>query len=130
MNENDTPFESPEEEEVRRRLAVMYAAPADPAYWSELQIRILSRIADSDPGLWWVFLGRWARGGIVAAALALMAAGIASVSSRDVENQIAYQSLDDRIPINTLERINATVGLSEEEAALRYVLSIPEGQGR
>ena len=130
MNEQNTPL-TPEETEVRGRLAKMYAAPTDPAYWSDLQIRILARIADSDPGMWWVFLGRWARAGIVAAALALMAAGVASVLRQQAEQQVAYQSvLEERIPVTTLEKLSASQGISDDEAALRYVLSLPEGSGR
>lgn len=108
---------------VQRELGEMYAAPQDPQYWSALQLRILLRIAESDPGLWWVFLGRWARAGVVAAVLALMIAGVASVALQKNEKQIAYQSvIDDRVPLTTLERISRTTGISDKEAALRYML--------
>jgi hypothetical protein len=132
MNDQKNEFISPEDAAVRDGLANIYAAPSDPAYWSDLQIRILTRIADSDPGLWWMFLGRWARAGIVAAALALMAAGVAAVMNKDEANQIAFQSLLDgeRTPITAFERVGATAGLSDEEAALRYVLSLTEGLSR
>jgi hypothetical protein len=131
MNDQNNEFTAAEDAIVREKLGELYAAPADPGYWSELQVRILSRIADSDPGLWWVFLGRWARVGIVAAALALIVAGIASVATERAENQLAYQRvLMPTTPVTTLERVSATAGLSEDEAALRYVLSLIEGQGR
>jgi hypothetical protein len=131
MRNQDDEVTTAEDAIVREKLGELYAAPTDPAYWSELQVRVLSRIADSDPGLWWVFLGRWARAGIVAAALALMAAGVASVARESAENQLAYQRvLDPTTPVTTMERVSATVGISEEEAAIRYVLSLIEGQGR
>jgi hypothetical protein len=60
-----------------------------------------------------------------------MAAGVASVVNQEAQNQVAYQSvLESRVPVTTLERVNETAGMPEDEAALRYVLSIPEGSGR
>ncbi len=141
MNDQNTEFTSAEQAIVREKLEQMYAAPSDPAYWSDLQVRILSRISDSDPGLWWVFLGKWSRAGVVAAALALMAAGIASVVTQQADDAFAYSSvLDDGMPVvttpsvtvpgTTLERVSSMVGLTENEAAVRYVLSLVEGPGR
>ena len=131
MSDTNDEFTTPEDAIVRTKLGEMYAAPSDPAYWSDLQIRILERIADSDPGLWWVFLGRWARAGIVAAALALMAAGLASVATQRGNAELAYQELlNERTPATTLERLSSTVGISEREAALRYVLPPVEGSRR
>jgi hypothetical protein len=141
MNDRNDEFNSPEDAVVREKLAEIYAAPSDPVYWSNLQVRVLSRIADSDAGLWWVFLGRWSRAGIVAAALALMAAGVASAVTRQSDDMFVYQPLMDEGlpastvqlgtgPITTLERVSSMVGVSEDEAAVRYVLSLVDGSGR
>jgi hypothetical protein len=79
-----------------------------------------------------MFLGRWARAGIAAAAVALIAAGVASVYTQGSDNTLAYAELlnPDSVPVTTFERVTATQGISEDEAALRYVLSILEGSGR
>jgi hypothetical protein len=131
MNNQSNEFTTEEDAIIRAKLGEIYAVPTDPAYWADLQVRVLSRIADSDPGLWWLFLGRWARAGIVAAAVALMIAGIASVVTSEAENQLAYRSvMEERVPLSTYERVSATGGISTGDAALRYVLSIPDGPGR
>jgi len=140
MNDQNNEFTSAEQAIVQEKMQQIYAAPDDPAYWSDLQVRILARIADSDPGLWWVFLGKWSRAGVVAAALALMAAGIASVVTQQADDAFAYSVLDDGMPVvtapsvtvpgTTLERVSSMVGLTENEAAVRYVLSLVEGPGR
>jgi hypothetical protein len=141
MNEQNTEFTSEEQQIVQEKLAQIYAAPADPAYWSDLQVRILSRISDSDAGMWWVFLGRWSRAGVVAAALALMAAGIASVVTQQRDELFAEENaLDAGMPVvtapnasvavTTFERVSSMVGVSEDEAAVRYVLSLLDGTGR
>jgi hypothetical protein len=131
MSDQYNEISSPEDAVVSAKLGELYAAPSDPAYWSDLQVRILSRLADSDPGLWWIFLGRWSRAGIVAAALALMAAGVASVLRQDAESQLAYQSVfEDSPPLTSYDRVLSTAGISERDAAFRYVLSMPEGASR
>jgi hypothetical protein len=140
MNKQNTEFTPEEQEIVTEKLRQIYAAPSDPAYWSNLQVGVLTRIADSDPGLWWVFLGKWARTGIVAAALALMTAGVVSVMERQNEDQFAYTSvLDDELPVinapttaplTTFEKVSSMVGVSDDEAAVRYVLALVEGSGR
>jgi hypothetical protein len=141
MNEQNTEFTSEEQKIIQEKLAQIYAAPSDPAYWSDLQVRILSRVADSDPGMWWVFLGRWSRAGVVAAALALMAAGVASVMTQQREELFAEENVLDagmpvvtapntNLAVTTFERVSSMVGVSEDEAAVRYVLSLVEGSGR
>jgi hypothetical protein len=131
MNDQNTEFTTEEDAIIRAKLGEIYAVPADPAYWADLQVRVLARIADSDPGLWWLFLGRWARAGIVAAAVALMIAGIASVVTSEAENRLAYRSvMEERVLLTTYEKVSTTGGISTGDAALRYVLSIPEGPGR
>jgi hypothetical protein len=52
-----------------------------------------------------------------------MAAGVASLALQTNEKRVAYQSvLDDRVPLTSLERVARTAGISDKEAALRYVL--------
>ena len=138
MNEKNTEFTAEEQAIVNERLAEIYAAPSDPAYWSDLQIRVLERIADSDPGLWWVVLGKWARAGVVAAALALTAAGITSVVTQQNDDVFADVAVLDEgmpvatlpntsIPLTTMEKVSSMVGVSDDEAAVRYVMSFVDG---
>ena len=48
---------SNEDEAVADGLRSLYAAPGGDAYWSELEARIMARVADVEMG-WWAELDR------------------------------------------------------------------------
>src|SRR2546423_14862520 len=73
-------------------LRSLYAAPAGDAYWNELEARIMARVADVELG-WWTELDRWVRPALAAAAVLLLAAGVAMFRARHAENDIAVDSL-------------------------------------
>ena len=79
-------------DEVARGLRSLYAAPAGDAYWNELESRIMARVADVELG-WWTELDRWVRPALAAAAVLLIAAGIAMFRAHQVENEIAAESM-------------------------------------
>jgi hypothetical protein len=82
----------PDDDEIVRGLRALYAAPAGEAYWSELQARVMSRVADVELG-WWTELDRWARPALAAAAILLISAGVAMFRAHQSEADIAAESM-------------------------------------
>lgn len=82
----------PDDDEIVRGLRALYAAPAGDAYWSELQSRVMSRVADVELG-WWTELDRWARPALAAAAILLISAGVAMFRAHQSEADIAAESM-------------------------------------
>jgi hypothetical protein len=111
-------------EAVTRVLRDLYAPPADPAYWEALEHRIMARV-DEEATPWWATFGRWTRAGVAAAALALVASGLAAtVATRAAEVRVAYEGiLGDTIPTTSYERASRMAGISEVEASFQYVIS-------
>ena len=60
---------------VTTLLRAAYAPPADEAFWTSLEARVMSRIQEATPEAWWTVLSEWRGAGLVAAALALLLAG-------------------------------------------------------
>lgn len=69
---------------VSALLRTMYSAPADPAYWSGLEQRVMARLRENGPVAWWAVFSEWRQAGLVAAALALLIAGAAIVHEQRV----------------------------------------------
>lgn len=94
MDDNEVRLNEPLPAPVIEGVRTAYAPPADEAYWASLESRIMARIADAATARWWVVLGTWARGGIVAAAAVLVAAivGLLMLHARDQELRTAYES--------------------------------------
>ena len=88
----DFRLHSNDDDEVVRGLRSLYAAPAGDAYWNELEARIMARVADVELG-WWTELDRWVRPALAAAAILLLAAGVAMFRAHQTENQIAVDSM-------------------------------------
>lgn len=82
----------PEDDDVVRGLRMIYAAPAGEAYWNELQARVMARVADVELG-WWTELDRWARPALAAAAVLLLAAGVAMFRAHESEADIAADAM-------------------------------------
>ena len=93
------------EDEVARNLRAMYAAPVGEQYWNDLEARILARIAEVDLG-WWAELDRWARPALLAAAVLVLAAGVAMFRARQVETRTAYENIltPSPVPVETVIR--------------------------
>jgi len=88
----DFRLHSNDDDEVVRGLRSLYAAPGGDAYWNELEARIMARVADVELG-WWTELDRWVRPALAAAAILLLAAGVAMFRAHQTENQIAVDSM-------------------------------------
>jgi hypothetical protein len=108
------------DEEVARTLRAMYAAPVNEQYWNDLEARIVARIAEVDLG-WWAELDRWARPALLAAAVLVLAAGVAMFRARQVETQTAYESILTPSPVPVETVIRPTLE-GDREASLRDVV--------
>lgn len=73
-------------------LASLYAAPADDAYWTGLEGRIMARLRQAETPLeWWNVLAEWkvARvAGLVAAGLMLTLAGFSLWKERQIDAEL------------------------------------------
>ena len=84
-------------DEVTRQLRERYAAPTG-EYWDGLEARIMAavtagRVAVTDAAEWWQVLAGWARGGLVAATLAVVVAGSAALHARDAATDDSLDAL-------------------------------------
>ena len=106
-------------DQVVRGLRSLYAAPAGDAYWNELEARIMARVADVELG-WWTELDRWVRPALAAAAVLLLAAGVAMFRARQAENDIAVDSMlsGPSVPVSTAIRPSLQ---DDREARIRYL---------
>jgi len=102
-----------------RGLRSLYAAPAGDAYWNELESRIMARVADVDIG-WWTELDRWVRPALAAAAVLLLAAGVAMFRAHESESEIAVDSMlqSPAVPVSTAIRPALQ---DDREARIRYL---------
>jgi hypothetical protein len=108
-----------DDDEVARGLRSLYAAPAGDAYWNELESRIMARVADVELG-WWTELDRWVRPAMAAAAVLLIAAGIAMFRARQAENEIAADSMlfAPSVPVSSAVRPSLE---ADRDARIRYL---------
>jgi hypothetical protein len=108
------------DEDVTRELRAIYAAPAGEPYWNELEAHIMGRIIQVDLG-WWAELDRWARPALVAAAVLVLAAGVAMFRARQAETQSAYEHILTPSPVPVETVIRPTLE-GDREASLRDVV--------
>jgi len=108
------------DDDVTRGLRAIYAAPVGEPYWNDLEARIMGRIVEVDLG-WWAELDRWARPALVAAAVLVLAAGVAMFRARQVETQSAYENILTPSPVPVETVIRPTLE-GEREASLRDVV--------
>jgi hypothetical protein len=108
-----------DDDEVVRGLRSLYAAPSGDVYWNELEARIMARVADVELG-WWTELDRWVRPAITAAAVLLLAAGVAMFRAHQAETDIAIDSMlsSPTVPVSTAIRPALQ---DDREARLRYL---------
>lgn len=107
---------------VTRGLRELYAAPVDESYWRGLEARILSRLT-AVPGIgWWDELDRWMRPALVAAAVALIAVGVALFRQHQMENDVVYEGMltPTPLPVETAVR---PVLQGQREATFRYLMT-------
>ena len=110
---------SNDDDEVARGLRSLYAATAGDGYWNELEARIMARVADVELG-WWTELDRWVRPALAAAAVLLMAAGVAMFRAHEVEGDIAAENMlsSPAVPVSTAIRPALQ---DDREARIRFL---------
>lgn len=112
------------DDEVARGLRALYAAPADEAYWRSLEARILSRLTETvTPAIgWWDELDRWMRPALVAAALVLLATGVAVLRSYQLRQETVYEAMltPTALPVETAVR---PMLQEQREATFRYLMT-------
>jgi len=116
---SDITLYSNDDDEIVRGLRSLYAAPAGDAYWNELEARIMSRVADVELG-WWSELDRWVRPALAAAAVLVLAAGVAMFRAHEAETEIAYDNMlsSPAVPVSTAIRPALQ---NEHEAIVRFL---------
>lgn len=113
------------DDDLTRGLRGLYAAPAGHAYWNELESRIMGRVAEVELG-WWTELDRWLRPALAAAALLVMAAGVAMFRANQSDTELAYEELFAPTPVVGAPVEASAVQLSTPEPrdnALRFILT-------
>lgn len=80
------------DDELTRLLREEYAAPASPAYWEQLERRILRTLRESD-GSVYLELVPWMRWAVAAAAMLAVTAGVLEWRSREADERTAYRNV-------------------------------------
>ena len=109
------------DDDVTSGLRRIYAAPTGDDYWRGLEARILSRLA-APTIAWWEELDRWMRPALAAAAVVLLAAGVALVRAHPVEQDVAYESILAPTP-HPVETAVRPVLQEPREATFRYLMT-------
>jgi len=110
------------DDELVRDLRLLYAPPADEGYWRGLEARILSRLTEVPAIAWWEELDRWMRPALVAAALVLIASGVAVFRAYQLRQDGVYEAMltPTTLPVETAVR---PVLQGEREATFRYLMT-------
>jgi hypothetical protein len=106
-------------DEVVYGLRSLYAAPAGSADWTELASRIMARVADVEVE-WWTELDRWIQPAVAAAAVLLLAAGVAMFHARQAEADLAVDNMlsSPSVPVSTGIRPSLD---NDRDARIRYL---------
>lgn len=113
------------DDEITRGMRGLYAAPAGHGYWNELESRIMARVAEVELG-WWTELDRWLKPALVAAAVLVMAAGVAMFRAHQSDTDSAYEELFAPTPVAGAPVEAAAVQRPPQEPrdnTLRFILT-------
>lgn len=119
--DTELPGETPDEE-IIDALRAMNAAPGGEAYWDGLEARIMARVA-GDRGSVWPLFARWAPAGLVAAAVALLMAGVALQRIEAEEASVAYEGAVRGAAPMAVQTVSARPGTPVREATFEYVIT-------
>jgi len=111
------------DQRVTDGLRQLYAAPATEAYWRSLEARILTRLTEPPTVQWWDELDRWMRPALVAAAIMLLASGVAMFRAYEAEREVAYEAMltPTSLPVETAVRPM----MRGPEGTFRYLMTKP-----
>jgi hypothetical protein len=110
------------EDDVTRGLRDLYRAPDGDDYWRGLEARILSHLTTAPARGWWDELDQLSRPAMVAAAVMIIAAGVALFRARQAEQDLAYEAMltPTSLPIETAVR---PVLQGKREGTFRYLMT-------
>ena len=111
------------DDDITRALRALYAAPTAESYWRSLEARILSRLTERVRAIgWWEELDNWMRPALVAAAVVLIAAGVALFRDYQVDQEVAYEAMltPTTLPVETAVR---PVLQEHRDATFRYLIT-------
>jgi len=110
------------DEAVTRGLRQIYAAPEGDAYWRGLEARILSRLTTAPSIGWWDELDHWMRPALAAAAVVLLASGVAMFRAYQVDQDTTYEAMltPTSLPVETAVR---PMLQEKREATFRYLMT-------
>lgn len=110
-----------EDGDITRALRALYAAPVGDAYWTELEAKVMRRLGTLELP-WWGELDRWIRPAVVAAAVLLLAAGVAMLRARQEETRLAYDAIlqPSAVPVETAIR---PAFQDDRQAAVRFLFT-------
>ena len=109
-------------DEITQGLREIYAPPKAEEYWRSLEARILSHLVTAPASSWSDELQGLMRPALVAAAVVLMAAGVALFRAHQADQEFAYESMltPTTLPVETAVR---PVGQGKREGTFRYLMS-------
>ena len=110
------------DDELVRGLRRLYAAPADEGYWRGLETRIVSRLTSAGTIAWWEELDQWMRPALVAAAIVLLAAGVAVFRTHQMEQDVAYESMLTPAPLPVETAVRPMLQ-GQRDATFRYLIT-------
>ncbi len=110
------------DDDIARGLRELYAAPVDETYWRGLEARILSRLNEVPSIAWWDELDRWMRPALVAAAIALIAVGVALFRARQMEDEVTYEAMLTPTPLPVETAVRPMLQ-GQREATFRYLMT-------
>lgn len=110
------------DEDITRGLKQIYASPEGDGYWRGLEARILSRLAAPPTIGWWDELDRWMRPALAAAAMVLLASGVAMFRAYQAEQETTYEAMltPTTLPVETAVR---PVLQEQRDATFRYLMT-------
>ena len=111
-----------DDDEVTRGLRQLYAAPESDSYWRGLEARILARLTSAPSIGWWDELDHWMRPALAAAAVVLIASGVAMFRAYQVEQDTTYEAMltPTTLPVETAVR---PVLQEKRDATFRYLMT-------
>src|SRR5437870_3354994 len=107
--------------DLTRGLRQIYAAPREDAYWKSLEARILSHLVTA-PTTWLDELNQWARPALVAAAVVMLAAGVAVLRAHQADQEGTYEAMltPTTLPVETAVR---PMLQGQREGTFRYLMT-------
>lgn len=112
-----------DDDELTSHLRAIVAPPADDAYWTGLEQRIMARLERGrEENRWWALSARTYQFGLLAAGLTLIVAASVFLRERALERRMAYETVIET-PSGQPQQVWARRGLvpPDRQATLRAV---------